>query len=114
MSDAVIREIEASMESLKRKVAKAERLERLLDNPDFKEFIMEDFMGKSRIQDLLTKKVSPSFQDPANKLYIDTQMGAIGAFRMYLMLTEQEGASAKEGLAMAEDERNRAIEEANA
>ena len=107
----VVREIEISMELTKVKVEKLELMERLKENEDFKAFILEGFMGKERIQDLLTKKVSPSFQDPANTLYVDTQIQAIGALRMFMLYTEQEGLAAKQALVVAEEEKIRALEE---
>ena len=106
-----VREIEMSIEETKAKIEKWELMERLKENEDFKAFILEGLMGKERIQDLLTKKVSPSFQDPANTLYVDTQIQAIGALRMFMLYTEQEGKLAKQALTEAEDERILAMEE---
>lgn len=106
-----IREIEMTMDAAKKKVEKLELLERLKENFDFKAFILEEFMGKDRIQDLITKKVSPAFQDAANKLYIDSQLQAIGAFRMFMLYIEQEGRMAKQALIEAEEERIRALNE---
>lgn len=109
MSDS--QKIEISMKAIKTKIRRGDLLNRLCDNPDFKEFILEGFMGKERLQDLATKAVSPSFQDPTNKLYVDSQLAAIGAFRMFMMLTEQEAGIAKSALVNAEEEKLRALEE---
>ena len=109
MSDA--QKIELSMKALKTKIRRGDLLERLIDNPDFKEFILDGFMGKERLQDLVAKTVSHNFQDPANKLYVDSQLTAIGALRVFLLLTEQEASIAKEALASAEEEKLRALEE---
>ena len=109
MSDA--QKIELSMKALKTKIRRGDLLKRLIDNPDFKEFILDGFMGKERLQDLVAKTVSHNFQDPANKLYVDSQLTAIGAFRVFLLLTEQEASIAKEALASAEEEKLRALEE---
>lgn len=113
MSEAV-REIELSMELTKAKIEKLETLNRLKENPDFKSLFLDDFLGEKRMGDLLTKKVSPSFQDPANKLYVDTQVQAIGAVKLFMLYTEQEANLAKQALSDAEDERNRAMEEVGA
>lgn len=109
MSDA--QKIELSMKALKTKIRRGDLLNRLIDNPDFKEFILDGFMGKERLQDLVAKTVSHNFQDPANKLYVDSQLTAIGALRVFLLLTEQEASIAKEALASAEEEKLRALEE---
>lgn len=109
MSDA--QKIELSMKALKTKIRRGDLLERLIANPDFKEFILDGFMGKERLQDLVAKTVSHNFQDPANKLYVDSQLTAIGALRVFLLLTEQEASIAKEALASAEEEKLRALEE---
>ena len=109
MSDA--QKIELSMKALKTKIRKGDLLDRLMDNPDFKEFILDGFLGQTRLQDLAVKRVSPNFQDPANKLYVDSQLTAAGAFRYFLMLTEQEAQIAKEALASAEEEKLRALDE---
>jgi hypothetical protein len=110
MSDTVL-EIELSMDMAKKKIELLEVLERLKENPDFKAFVSVGFMGEERIRDLLTKKVSPSFQDVNNKMYVDSQLQAIGAFRMFTLYVEQEGRMAKQALTEAEEERNRALEE---
>ena len=106
-----IAKIEASIESLKENIKKAERLKCLMDNAEFKEFILEGFMGEKRLQDLVTKRIHASFQDPANKLYVDSQITAIGALRMFMLLTEQEGKIAQDELINAEEEYSRALEE---
>lgn len=113
MSEAV-REIEMSMELTKVKIEKMEALNRLKENPDFKAIILDDFMGERRMGDLLTKQMSPSFQDPANKLYVDNQLNAIGSLKLFMLYTEQEANMAKQALADAEDERNRVMEEESA
>ena len=112
MSDVI--EIEMAMEAYKQKIAKAEALNRLMDNKDFKEVILDSFMGQRRLLDLATKRVSPSFQDPVNKGYVENQISAVGALNMFMMLVEQEAAVAYEALASAEEERAMALEEANA
>ena len=112
MSDVI--EIEMAMEAYKQKIAKAEALNRLMDNSDFKEVILDSFMGQRRLLDLATKRVSPSFQDPVNKGYVESQLSAVGALKMFMMLVEQEGLVAYEALASAEEERAMALEEANA
>lgn len=111
MSENVVREIELSMEDIKAKIAKGALLERLCENEDFKAYILDDFMGKNRLQDLLTKTVSPSFQNATSKLYVDSQLTAVGALRMFMLYTEQEAAQAKQALLTAEEERERALEE---
>ena len=106
-----IKELGLSMELAKKKVEMLEVLERLRKNQDFIDFIAVGFMGEARLVDLLTKKVSPAFQDANNKLYVDSQLQAIGAYRMFLLYVEQEGKMAKQALVDAEEEMNRALEE---
>ena len=112
MSDVI--EIEMTMEAYKQKIAKAEALNRLMDNKDFKEVILDSFMGQKRLLDLATKRVAPNFQDPVNKTYVENQLSAVGALNMFMMLVEQEAAVAYEALASAEEERAMALEEATA
>ena len=107
-------EIEMTMEAYKQKIAKAEALDRLMDNKDFKEVILDSFMGQRRLLDLATKRVSPNFQDPVNKSYVESQLSAVGALKMFMMLVEQEGVVSLEALASAEEERAMALEEVNA
>ena len=46
-----VKEIEISMDAAKAKIEKLEVLNRLRKNPDFKAFILDDFMGKERMED---------------------------------------------------------------
>ena len=103
MSD--VTEIEMTMEAYKQKITKAEALDRLMDNKDFKEVILDGFMGRSRLLDLATKRVSPNFQDPVNKGYVEAQLSAV---------VEQESMISREALASAEEERALALEEVDA
>lgn len=105
-----IREIEVSIELLKKKVRKAELLERLENNADFKEFIMEGFC-KEHALGLIAKKASPSFQDEKNKFYMDGQLSAIGNLQLYMQFTRQEGEIAKQAIFDSEVEKERLIEE---
>lgn len=105
--ESTVQEIEISMEAIKSNIRKGEVLTRLCENADFKELILDGFMGEKRLQDLLTKKVSPAFQSDSNKLYVDTQTTAIGALRMFMLLTEQEAAMAKDALVQAQEELDR-------
>ena len=106
-----IKELGLSMELAKKKVERLEALKRLEENTDYKELIASGFIGEARIRDFLAKKVSPAFQDANNKLYVESQLQAIGAYRLFLLYVEQEGKMAKQALVDAEEEMNRALEE---
>ena len=106
-----IKELGLSMELAKKKVERLEALKRLEENTDYKELIASGFMGEARIRDFLAKKVSPAFQDANNKLYVESQLQAIGAYQLFLLYVEQEGKMAKQALVDAEEEMNRALEE---
>ena len=109
MSETV-REIEISIDMLKDKVAKAEMLERLEKNADFKAYVLEGFCEKHALG-LITKRVSPSFQSENNRFYMDGQLNAIGNLQLYMQFTRQEGELARQAIADAELEKDRAMEE---
>lgn len=106
----VVKEIEMSMGMTKIKIKQLELLKRLENNEDFKEFILDGFCEK-HVLGLVYKKVSPNYQDDVNKQYIEGQINAVGHLKMYMRFIHQEGEIAKQALAVAEDERDRAIEE---
>lgn len=105
-----IREIEVSIDLLKEKVAKAEMLERLEKNPDFKAFILEGFCEKHALG-LVTKRVAPNFQDEKNKFYMEGQLTAIGNLKLYMQFIKQEGEIAIQAIKDAESEKDRVLEE---
>lgn len=109
----VVREIEMSMEMTKEKIRQAEVLERLEKLPDFEEFILKGFCEKHALG-LVSKRVSPNYQDPVNSKYIEDQLKAVGSLKLYFRYIKQEGALARESLKTAETERDLALEEANA
>lgn len=109
MTEAV-REIEISIDLLKEKVARAEMLERLEKNPDFKAFILEDFCEKHALG-LVTKRVAPNFQDEKNRFYMEGQLSAIGNLKLYMQFVKQEGDIAVHSIEAAEAEKDRALEE---
>lgn len=109
MSD-VVKEIEISMETVKKKIEKAELLERLCKNSDFKKLFLDDFCDHHALS-LLSKKASPNYQDSANQQYINGQLSAVGHINLYMQYIRQEGQIAREALKEATEERNRALEE---
>lgn len=109
MSD-VVKEIEMSMEAVKQKIEKAELLERLCNNSDFKKLFLDGFCEEHALG-LLSKKVSPNYQDPANQQYINGQLSAVGHIKLYMQYVRQEGQIAISSLKEAMEERDRALEE---
>jgi len=109
MSENVVQEIEVSMELLKKKIALAEVLNRLEQNKDFQEFILDGFC-KEHALGLVSKRVSPAFQQEMNKKYIEDQLTAIGSLQLYMRFVKDEAKVSKKNLDEAIEERNRAME----
>ena len=108
----VVKEIEMSMEAAKQKIEKAELLDRLCNNGDFKKLILDGFCEEHALG-LISKRVSPNYQNEANKQYIEGQLTAVGHLKLYMQFVFQEGQMAKDSLEAATEERNRALEEDN-
>ena len=106
----VAKQIEVSIEDLKKKVAKNELLKRLEKNRDFKRFILEDYCEVHALG-LIRKKVSPAYQDDMNQAYIKDQLTAVGSLQLYMQFTRQEAKIAAEAIQTAEEELELAREE---
>jgi hypothetical protein len=108
MSDAETLEI--SMEQAKAKIARAERLARLQQNPDFKALITEGYM-RDFAAEMVSRKASPNGQDERNQKFIDNQITAIGRLNLYLNLLAQEGRVAEDALRADQQEYERVLAE---
>jgi len=102
--------IEISMEGLKRKISTMKNLQRLSENEDFKELILEEFC-KRRALAMVDMAVAPGFSDETNKEYIKNQLIAVGSLNTYMHNVLKEGEMAIEALAESEAEHNMALRE---
>ena len=102
--------IEISMEQAKQKIKRAEALNRLYENPEFKELFVEGYM-KEFAAEMVSRKASMNAQEEKNQKFIDNQITAIGHMQLYMSLLAQEGRVAKETLEADEQEIERILAE---
>lgn len=102
--------IELSIQQAKKTIAKAETLERLCLNPDFKAFFLEGFLKDHAVR-LVHLKASMGCQDENNQRYIKSQLDAVGQLNLYMQLVRQEAEVARNGLDADREERERILEE---
>lgn len=88
-----IRNLEQLMEENKRHIHRMEMLERLEKNADFKELIIEGFLEKHAIRQVMLK-AHPSLQDEDKQKLLDQQIMAIGGFKQFLISITSQGRQA--------------------
>jgi len=96
--------LDKQIEESKLKIARKDALLRLEQNPDFKELIMQGFMEKHAIRQVMLK-AHPAMQTEANQKLMDQQIIAIGGFKQFLVNVYSEGLNAE--VAMQADENTR-------
>lgn len=100
-----IRQIELTIESAHEAVAKAEALERLQDNPDFKLVIKEGYFVKESCRLIRARGLrSANFETQENmRVLIERDMEGISTLGAYFGLIFQEGNAAAEALESDQD-----------
>ena len=83
MSEHIIKELEDNISRAKEMVATGKSIDRLRNNPDFKEVILKGYFEKEAIR-LVHLKADPNMQSPERQSSIVSQMDAIGALSSFL------------------------------
>jgi hypothetical protein len=102
MSNAV-EEIQVDIEDAKLAVEKADQLDRLHQNADFKALIVDGYF-KSQAADLVQQKAYPSFQTPEIQAAISRSIDAIGELQQYFSGIFQQGMLQEEAIRQAQNE----------
>lgn len=95
-------ELESQIKGAKTFVERAEQLDRLEKNPDFKALIMEGFLEKHAVRQVLLKGHTSYIGDDKMQKIFDAQIMGVGAFRQFLTSIRQEATRAKEEMIQAE------------
>lgn len=101
--EQVEQEIEISIEAAKGAVERKNKLERLFENPDFKE-IFEDGYFKEEAARLVGLLTDPEFSGEDRQTEIMNDMLGISATRQYLMNLHRLGLSLERQIASSEAE----------
>lgn len=83
MSENIIKELEDNISRAKEMVNTGKSIERLRNNPDFREVVLKGYFEREAIR-LVHLKSDPSMQTPERQASIINQMDAIGNFSAYL------------------------------
>lgn len=78
-----IRQLEANIENAKAMVNIGKSIERLRNNPDFKEVVLKGYFEREAVR-LVHLKADPNMQTPERQASIISQMDSIGEFASYL------------------------------
>lgn len=81
-----IRQLEANIENAKAMVNIGKSIERLRNNPDFKEVVLKGYFEREAVR-LVHLKADPNMQTPDRQASIIRDIDAIGAFASYLNIT---------------------------
>lgn len=97
MQHDVIQEIELHMDEAKSAIAKADALERLFSNPDFKEVIVDGYFEKEAIR-LVHLKGDPSMQDETRQANLIKEMDGIGSLKGYISAVFRQAEMAQRSI----------------
>ena len=97
-----IQEIELQMEAYKEAIDRADALQRLQQNPDFKLIIEEGLFEKKPAQ-LVSLKAAPGQQDPESQARIIKDMDSIGFLQQHFNMIFAFGNAAHEALDQARE-----------
>jgi hypothetical protein len=78
-----INEVEMSIADAKKAVQRRDAMYRLEKNKDFKALILEGFMEKHAVRQVMLK-ASPQMQSPELQAMVDMQITAIGQFKQFM------------------------------
>lgn len=102
--------IELSIEQAQEFVKKMEAIERLKQNPDFKEIFLDGYLKEYAVS-LVHRKTLIGMQDDKQQTYLNNQMLGISAMVQFMNYTVREGRSAAQALEAHQAERDRLLEE---
>ena len=105
--------IELSIEAANEKIHLAKCLNKLMDNPEFQELIVDGYLKKDAVR-LVKLKASPNITNNANaSAYLEGQLNAIAYLNQHFINIETEAAMAQKALEDAEAERDALYSEEN-
>jgi len=99
-----LRNLEIGIEQAKKAVAKMDSINKLTNNKDFKDIILEGYFEKEASR-LVLLRADPAMQTEQDQNNINNAITAIGHLRLYLMSVLQTGRAAAN--AIHEDELTR-------
>ena len=92
-----IQSVEMSIEDAKKAVRRRDAILRLEKNKDFKYLILEGFMEKHAVKQVMLK-ASPAMQSPEAQNMVDLQINAIGQFKQFMYNVVLMGNNAERAL----------------
>lgn len=105
-----LQEVEVSIDYAKKCIATRDALEKLTNNPQFKEIVLDGYFKEEAIR-LVLLKSDPEMGDDASQKQIINGIDAIGAFRSYLRVIMQHGANMEKTLKADEATREEILSE---
>lgn len=105
-------ELEINIENVKGAIKLAETLEKLEENPEWKELITEGFLKKEAARVVALKgDMQMRMAGEIQMQWLEDMITGIGAFQAYLNFIRQRGASARQTLAQNEETREHLLQE---
>jgi hypothetical protein len=105
-----LEKIEVSIEDAKKAIARKDALNRLENNPDFKELITNGFLKDHAIRQVMMK-AHPGYQSDEVQKNFDQQIIAVGQLKQYLVAVFAMGNSAAQALGADEATREELLAE---
>lgn len=94
-----IHEVETSIENVKRAIERHERLNKLMDNQDWKALIEEGYFKEEAARVVgLKADLQMRMAGDVQMQWLEDMITGIGAFQQYLNFIRQAGAAAKQQL----------------
>lgn len=108
--EAALKELDYRIKAGKKMIDTGAALERLMNNRDFKEVILEGYFREEAIR-LVSAKADVAFQSEASQASIIKQIDAIGCVQDYLRLLQRYAAQAEKEVADHEETREEILAE---
>lgn len=97
MSQSDIREVEVTIEQARKQIKLGEALQRLMNNQDFKDIVLEQYLREEAVR-LVHLKADADMQDPRRQQNMDMGIAGIGLFRVFCDRIQSDGEAAEEAL----------------
>ena len=98
----LIEQLEHSVQEFKKLTELDNALERLMQNRDFKNVILDGYLEREAVR-LVHLKSDPAMDSPAAQTSILKQIDAIGCFADYLREIQRQGSLGTKGIGDAEE-----------
>jgi hypothetical protein len=110
--DQELAQVEVSIEQAKTNIERSAALDRLKENKDFKEIILEGYFEREASR-LVLLKADPNVQEEKEQAQIQKMIDSIGYLRQYLNMIYQFGSMAENALEQHEKTREDILAEAS-